>query len=110
MKYLTAAILVLSLCAALLTGCGAAAVPEDGSAYSEELLKAQALVITDADGTGSREVTDGEAVKAFVDKLNLEEWELTDLPEDVQPQRTISLYQTSTVTLLAGGRGVVPPL
>ena len=103
MKYLTAAILVLALCAALLTGCGAAAVPEDGSAYSEELLKAQALVITDGNQADPREVTDEDAVKAFVDELNLKEWELTDLPEDAQPQRTISLYQTSTVTLLAGG-------
>lgn len=103
MKYLTTTALVLFLCAALLTGCGAATTPEDGSIYSEELVKAQALVITDVDGGEPREVTDEDMVKAFVDELSLEDWEPANLPEDAQPQRTISLYQTSTVTLLAGG-------
>lgn len=103
MKYLTTAVLAVSLCAALLTGCGIAATPEDGSIYSEELVKAQALVITDADEEKSREIDDEAVLNAFFDHLDLGNWELTDLPEGTQPQRTIAFYQTSTVTLLAGG-------
>ena len=103
MKHLTTAALVVSLCTALLTGCGVAATPEDGSIYSEELIKAQALVITDADEEEPREIDDEEVLNTFFDHLDLEKWELTDLPEDAQLQRTIAFYQTSTVTLLAGG-------
>ena len=86
---------------ALLAGCGAPS--EDGSINSEELLKAQALVITDEGAEESREITDPDTIKAFVEELRLDEWELAELPEDAQPQRTISFYQAPTRTLLDDG-------
>ena len=79
---------------ALLAGC--AAPSEDGSINSEELLKAQALVITDVDEAEPREITDEDAVREFVENLDLEGWELADLPEGLEAQRTIAFYQTST--------------
>ena len=88
---------------ALLAGCGIAAAPENGSINSEELRKAQALVITDEGSEESREITDPDTIKAFVEELRLDEWELAELPEDAQPQRTISFYQAPTRTLLDDG-------
>lgn len=100
MRSLPICFLALALTGILLTAC--ASPSEDGS-YTfdgEELSKAQVLVITDAAGTELETITEPDTLQALVDALRIEDWELTDLPENAQPKLVAALYQEPTETVL----------
>ena len=77
----------------ILTGC----VQQSGSSSGNDLVKAQQITVTTADGSLLRTITDGEEIKALVESLYPESWAPASLPEDARVVGTLTFLQEDTL-------------
>lgn len=77
----------------LLTGC----VRESGSSAEDELVKAQQITVTAADGSLVRTITDREEIESLVEALYPESWTLASLPENTRVVGTLTFLQEDTL-------------
>lgn len=88
--------LLIPLLFALLAfaGCSSA---DDSDISASDLEKAQAIAVIDPSGTTLQTITDQSAIKDFVAALDVDHWELSDLPSDAQIIGQFGLSQEKTI-------------
>lgn len=89
---------MLVLCILLLfvlTGCTNNDSTDDLS--DSDLKKAQAIVLCDANGTPLQTISDDKAIDAFVTSLDIDHWELAELPTQAQAIGSIGFSQEKTI-------------
>ena len=88
--------LLIPLLFALLAfaGCSSA---DDSDISASDLEKAQAIAVIDSNGTTLQTITDQSAIKDFVTNLDVDHWELSDLPSDAQIIGQFGLSQEKTI-------------
>lgn len=89
-------VLLLLACLFLLValaGCGGSG--SDVSA--DDFSKAQAVAVTTPDGRVLETITDQAAIEALVTAMDVDAWELADLPEDAKTVGEFGLSQQKTV-------------
>lgn len=62
-------------------GCSSA---DDSDISASDLEKAQAIAVIDPNGTTLQVITDQSEINNFVTNLDVDHWELSDLPSDAQ--------------------------
>ena len=77
-----------------LTGCSS---ENDSGLSASDLQKAQAIAVIDPSGTTLQTITDQSAIKDFVTNLDVDHWELSDLPSDAQIIGQFGLSQEKTI-------------
>lgn len=77
----------------ILPGC----VQKSGSSAEDDLVKAQQITVTTADGSLLRTITDEEEIKALVEALYPESWASASLPEDARVVGTLTFLQEDTL-------------
>lgn len=87
------------LCALLLlllafAGCSSA---DDSDISASDLEKAQAIAVIDPNGTTLQTITDQSEINNFVAALDVDHWELSDLPSDAQIIGQFGLSQEKTI-------------
>lgn len=88
--------LLIPLLFALLafTGCSSA---DDSDISASDLEKAQAIAVIDPSGTTLQTITDQSAIKDFVAALDVDHWELIDLPAGAKEVGQFGLSQEKTI-------------
>lgn len=89
---------LLVLCILLLfvlTGCTDNDSTDDLS--DSDLKKAQAIVLCDANGTPLQTISDDKAIDAFITSLDIDHWELAELPAQTQAIGSIGFSQEKTI-------------
>ena len=105
MKKLVVVLLAFAVCTRLLSGCLAVQYKSDSGfdirAGTDDLKKTQKIEITDAATGKVLSAFHGEEeIKAFLGKLDEDRWrikDLADLPEGVERECAIAMYQTETI-------------
>lgn len=77
----------------LLTGCA----QKSGSSSEDDLVKAQQITVTSADGSLLRTITDREEIQALVEALYPESWTLASVPQDARVVGTLTFLQEDTL-------------
>lgn len=77
-----------------LTGCSSA---NDSDLSASDLQKAQSIAVTTPDGTVLETITDQSEINNFVTNLDVDHWELSDLPSDAQIIGQFGLSQEKTI-------------
>ena len=97
-------ILISSLMLALLLcGCQSGG-NTDSSDFGDDLSKAQEIAVIPAGASDvSETITADEDIKAFIEALDLESWELKSLPEGASEIGSFGLSQEETVKLGQNG-------
>lgn len=75
-------------------GCSSA---DDSDISASDLEKAQAIAIIDTSGTTLQVITDQSEINDFVAALDVDHWELSDLPSDAQIIGQFGLSQEKTI-------------
>lgn len=90
--------LLIPLLFALLAfaGCSSA---NDSDISANDLEKAQAIAVIDTSGTTLQVITDQSEINDFVAALDVDHWELTDLPSDAQEVGQFGLSKQKTIHL-----------
>ena len=84
---------------ALLCGCQANE-NTNASDYGDDISKAQEIAVISSDTAEVIEtITDREEIEDFVSALDLEQWELKTLPDEVSEIGTFGLAQEGTIKL-----------
>lgn len=88
--------LLIPLLFALLAfaGCSSA---DDSDISASDLEKAQAIAVIDPSGTTLQTITDQSAIKDFVAALDVDHWELIDLPAGAKEVGQFGLSQEKTI-------------
>ncbi len=88
--------LLIPLLFALLAfaGCSSA---DDSDISASDLEKAQAIAVIDSNGTTLQVITDQSEINNFVTNLDVDHWELSDLPSDAQIIGQFGLSQEKTI-------------
>ena len=88
--------LLIPLLFALLAfaGCSSA---DDSDISASDLEKAQAIAVIDPSGTTLQTITDQSAIKDFVAALDVDHWELIDLPARAKEVGQFGLSQEKTI-------------
>ena len=88
--------LLIPLLFALLAfaGCSSA---DDSDISASDLEKAQAIAVIDPSGTTLQTITDQSAIKDFVAALDVDHWELIDLPAGAKEVGQSGLSQEKTI-------------
>lgn len=88
--------LLIPLLFALLAfaGCSSA---DDSDISASDLDKAQAIAVIDPSGTTLQTITDQSAIKDFVAALDVDHWELIDLPAGAKEVGQFGLSQEKTI-------------
>lgn len=88
--------LLIPLLFALLAfaGCNSA---DDSDISASDLEKAQAIAVIDPSGTTLQTITDQSAIKDFVAALDVDHWELIDLPAGAKEVGQFGLSQEKTI-------------
>lgn len=88
--------LLIPLLFALLAfaGCSSA---DDSDISANDLEKAQAIAVIDPSGTTLQTITDQSAIKDFVAALDVDHWELIDLPAGAKEVGQFGLSQEKTI-------------
>ncbi len=88
--------LLIPLLFALLAfaGCSSA---DDSDISASDLEKAQAIAVIDSNGTTLQVITDQSAIKDFVAALDVDHWELIDLPAGAKEVGQFGLSQEKTI-------------
>lgn len=88
--------LLIPLLFALLAfaGCSSA---DDSDISASDLEKAQAIAVIDSNGTTLQVITDQSAIKDFVAALDVDHWELIDLPAGTKEVGQFGLSQEKTI-------------
>lgn len=88
--------LLIPLLFALLAfaGCSSA---DDSDISASDLEKAQAIAVIDPSGTTLQVITDQSEINNFVTNLDVDHWELSDLPSDAQIIGQFGLSQEKTI-------------
>lgn len=88
--------LLIPLLFALLAfaGCSSA---DDSDISASDLEKAQAIAVIDSNGTTLQVITDQSAIKDFVAALDVDHWELIDLPAGAKEVGQFGLSQKKTI-------------
>lgn len=88
--------LLIPLLFALLAfaGCSSA---DDSDISARDLEKAQAIAVIDPSGTTLQTITDQSAIKDFVAALDVDHWELIDLPAGAKEVGQFGLSQEKTI-------------
>lgn len=95
MKKLLTFILITSL---LLCGGCANHEKEDTSEYYGELYKAQEISIVPANAsTAAQTLTDPQEISDFISALDLEHWELKEIPDGAKLSGTFQFSQEETI-------------
>ena len=89
--------LLIPLLFALLAfaGCSSA---DDSDTSASDLEKAQAIAVIDPSGTTLQTITDQSAIKDFVAALDVDHWELIDLPAGAKEVGQFGLSQKKPST------------
>lgn len=77
-----------------LTGCSS---ENDSDLSASDLQKAQAIAVIDPSGTTLQTITEQGAINDFVDVLDIDHWELADLPADASIIGQFGLSQEKTI-------------
>ena len=75
-------------------GCSSA---DDSDISASDLEKAQAIAVIDPSGTTLQTITDQSAIKDFVAALDVDHWELIDLPAGAKEVGQFGLSQEKTI-------------
>ena len=75
-------------------GCSGA---DDSDISASDLEKAQAIAVIDPSGTTLQTITDQSAIKDFVAALDVDHWELIDLPAGAKEVGQFGLSQEKTI-------------
>lgn len=75
-------------------GCSSA---DDSDISASDLEKAQAIAVIDSNGTTLQVITDQSAIKDFVAALDVDHWELIDLPAGAKEVGQFGLSQEKTI-------------
>lgn len=88
--------LLIPLLFALLAfaGCSSA---DDSDISASDLEKAQAIAVINPSGTTLQTITDQSAIKDFVAALDVDHWELIDLPAGAKEVGPFGLSQEKTI-------------
>lgn len=88
--------LLIPLLFALLAfaGCSSA---DDSDISASDLENAQAIAVIDPSGTTLQTITDQSAIKDFVAALDVDHWELIDLPAGAKEVGQFGLSQEKTI-------------
>lgn len=88
--------LLIPLLFALLAfaGCSSA---DDSDISASDLEKAQVIAVIDPSGTTLQTITDQSAIKDFVAALDVDHWELIDLPAGAKEVGQFGLSQEKTI-------------
>lgn len=88
--------LLIPLLFALLAfaGCSSA---DDSDISASDLEKAQAIAVIDPSGTTLQTITDQSAIKDFIAALDVDHWELIDLPAGAKEVGQFGLSQEKTI-------------
>lgn len=88
--------LLIPLLFALLAfaGCSSA---DDSDISASDLEKAQAIAVIDPSGTTLQTITDQSTIKDFVAALDVDHWELIDLPAGAKEVGQFGLSQEKTI-------------
>ena len=88
--------LLIPLLFALLAfaGCSSA---DDSDISASDLEKAQTIAVIDPSGTTLQTITDQSAIKDFVAALDVDHWELIDLPAGAKEVGQFGLSQEKTI-------------
>lgn len=88
--------LLIPLLFALLAfaGCSSA---DDSDISASDLEKAQAIAVINPSGTTLQTITDQSAIKDFVAALDVDHWELIDLPAGAKEVGQFGLSQEKTI-------------
>lgn len=88
--------LLIPLLFALLAfaGCSSA---DDSDISASDLEKAQAIAVIDSNGTTLQVITDQSEIKDFVAALDVDHWELIDLPAGAKEVGQFGLSQEKTI-------------
>ncbi len=88
--------LLIPLLFALLafSGCSSA---DDSDISASDLEKAQVIAVIDPSGTTLQTITDQSAIKDFVAALDVDHWELIDLPAGAKEVGQFGLSQEKTI-------------
>lgn len=86
------------LCILLLLLISSGCSSNDSSDISDsDLKKAQAIAVTNADGTILTTITDQDAIDDFVTALQLDDWHLSERPKNAQIIGSFGLSQKKTI-------------
>ena len=77
-----------------LTGCSS---ENDSGLSASDLQKAQAIAVIAPDGIIRQTITEQGAINDFVDVLDIDHWELADLPADASIIGQFGLSQEKTI-------------
>lgn len=77
-----------------LTGCSS---ENDSDLSASDLQKAQAIAVIAPDGSIRQTITEQGAINDFVDVLDIDHWELADLPADASIIGQFGLSQEKTI-------------
>lgn len=80
----------------LITLCACSAQNES-DVSADDLKKAQAIAVTDADGNLLQTITSNADIEAFVTALDIDHWSLADIPQDANPLATFGFSQEKTI-------------
>ena len=80
----------------LITLCACSAQNES-DVSADDLKKAQAIAVTDADGNLLQTITSNADIEAFVTALDIDHWSLADIPQDAKHLATFGLSQEKTI-------------
>lgn len=88
--------LLIPLLFALLAfaGCSSA---DDSDISASDLEKAQAIAVIDSNGTTLQVITDQSEINNFVTNLDVDHWELIDLPAGAKEVGQFGLSQEKTI-------------
>ena len=85
------------LLALFVTGCTVGSGEGDGEIDAASLDKAQAIAVVDASGNLRETITDPAKIKDFVAALDVDNWDLSDLPSDAKAIGSFGLSQEKTI-------------
>lgn len=86
------------LCILLLLLISSGCSSNDSSDISDsDLKKAQAIAVTNADGTILTTITDQDAIDDFVTALQLDDWHLSEQPKNAQIIGSFGFSQEKTI-------------
>lgn len=90
--------LVVVLCVGLICGCQAN--NNSGGQYSDEVSKTQEIAVIPAGASDIIEtITDKKDIEEFVLSLDMNEWEIGELPKSAEEVGTFGLSQEETIKL-----------
>lgn len=92
------AMISLLVLALLLCGCQAGGGQENNSSYYNDVSKAQEIAVVPADSSEALQtLTDKEEITDFVSALDMDNWDLQELPKEAEILGSFRFSQEKTV-------------